>query len=47
MVESMIRISYPARSNGVEMASKPSGAVASMLEKEGMKKTIFFDRCTP
>jgi hypothetical protein len=29
------------------MASKPSGAVASMLEKEGMKNTIFLDGFTP
>jgi hypothetical protein len=34
---------YPARSNGVATASKPRGAVASLLAKEGKKKTIFFD----
>src|SRR5579864_59738 len=43
MVESMMRTVYPARSSGVEMASNPSGAVASMLEKEGKKKTTFFE----
>ena len=29
------------------MARRPSGAVASMLEKDGTKKTIFFDVFTP
>jgi hypothetical protein len=47
MVESMMRTSKPARRRGVEIASKPSGAVASMLEKEGMKNTIFLDGFTP
>jgi hypothetical protein len=36
-------MSYPAFSKGVEMARIPKGAVASMLEKEATKKTIFFD----
>jgi hypothetical protein len=42
----MIRISYPAFSNGVEIARMPNGAVASMLEKEATKNTIFFDDFT-
>lgn len=29
------------------MARRPSGAVASILEKDGTKKTIFFDFFTP
>src|SRR5215467_3716040 len=39
----MMRISYPAFSSGVDIARMPSGAVASMLEKEATKKTIFFE----
>src|SRR6266851_7654100 len=46
MVESMILISYPAFNRGVEIAKIPNGAVASMLEKEGTKKTIFFEAFT-
>src|SRR5581483_253925 len=42
----MIAMSYPALSRGVEMARIPSGAVASILEKEATKKTIFFDDFT-
>src|ERR1700730_17653254 len=42
----MILTSYPAFSRGVEMARIPKGAVASMLEKEATKKTIFFDDFT-
>jgi len=40
MDASMMQISYPASSRGVEIARIPSGAVASMLEKEATKKTI-------
>lgn len=39
----MMQISYPASRSGVEIARMPSGAVASMLEKEATKNTIFFD----
>ena len=46
IVESIIRMSYPAFNKGVEMARIPRGAVASMLEKEATKKTIFFDDFT-
>ena len=42
----MMRISYPASNKGVEMARMPSGAVASMLENEATKNTIFFDDFT-
>ena len=42
----MMQISYPASRRGVEMARMPSGAVASMLEKEATKNTIFFDDFT-
>src|SRR6476620_10087276 len=42
----MIFTSYPASSSGVEMARMPSGAVASILEKEGTKKTILFEDFT-
>jgi hypothetical protein len=42
----MMRISYPAFNRGVEMARMPRGAVASMLEKEATKNTIFFDDFT-
>jgi hypothetical protein len=34
---------YPARNRGVATASKPSGAVASLLANDGKKKTTFFD----
>jgi hypothetical protein len=44
MVESIKQISYPARSKGVETARIPRGAVASVLEKAGKKKTIFLCR---
>src|SRR5271154_3284315 len=48
MVESISRMEYPARSNGVATASKPRGAVASLLAKDGKKKTTFLDiRCVP
>ena len=40
MVESIILTVYPALSSGVAIANRPKGAVASMLEKEGMKKII-------
>ncbi len=43
MVESMMRMSYPAFSSGVDIARMPRGAVASMLENEATKKTIFFE----
>src|SRR5260370_33572837 len=46
MVESMLLILYPAFKRGVEIAKMPNGAVASMLEKEGTKKTIFFEAFT-
>jgi hypothetical protein len=46
MDASMMQISYPASSRGVEIARIPSGAVASMLEKEATKKTIFFEDFT-
>jgi hypothetical protein len=39
----MILISYPAFIRGVEIARIPNGAVASMLENEGTKKTIFLE----
>jgi hypothetical protein len=39
----MILISYPAFIRGVEIARIPKGAVASMLENEGTKKTIFLE----
>jgi hypothetical protein len=42
----MIRTSYPAFNSGVEMARMPNGAVASMLEKEATKNTIFLDDYT-
>jgi hypothetical protein len=42
----MILTSYPASSSGVEIARIPNGAVASMLENEGTKKTIFFEDFT-
>src|ERR1700730_5377888 len=41
-----MRISYPASNSGVEMARMPRGAVASMLENEATKNTIFFDDFT-
>src|SRR5215470_9213014 len=41
-----MQISYPASNKGVEMARIPRGAVASMLEKEATKNTIFFDEFT-
>jgi hypothetical protein len=41
-----MQISYPASSSGVEIARMPSGAVASMLENEATKNTIFFDDFT-
>src|ERR1700739_644158 len=41
-----MQISYPASKRGVEIARMPSGAVASMLEKEATKNTIFFDDFT-
>ena len=34
---------YPARNSGVATASKPSGAVASVLANDGKKNTTFFD----
>src|SRR6266404_5952646 len=43
MVESMILTSYPAFMRGVEIAKMPNGAVASMLENEGTKNTIFLE----
>ena len=43
IVESMILTSYPAFNSGVEIARIPNGAVASILEKEGKKNTIFFE----
>src|SRR5215471_14756062 len=46
MVESMMQTSYPAFSRGVEMARIPKGAVASMLENEATKKTIFLEDAT-
>src|SRR5436305_12312096 len=42
----MMQISYPASNRGVEIARIPSGAVASMLEKEATKKTIFLEDFT-
>ena len=42
----MILISYPAFNSGVEIARIPNGAVASMLENEGTKKTIFLEDFT-
>src|SRR5271154_3036736 len=42
----MIRTSYPASNNGVEIAKIPSGAVASMLENDATKNTILFDDFT-
>src|ERR1700756_1223493 len=44
MVESMIRTTYPARNSGVASARIAKGAVASVLENAGKKKTTFFDR---
>ena len=41
-----MQISYPASRRGVEIARMPSGAVASMLEKDATKNTIFFDDLT-
>src|SRR5258708_35363471 len=41
-----MRMSYPASNSGVEMARMPRGAVASMLENEATKNTIFFDDFT-
>jgi hypothetical protein len=41
-----MQISYPASIRGVEIARIPSGAVASMLEKEATKKTIFLEDFT-
>jgi hypothetical protein len=46
IVESMIRTSYPASSNGVEIAKIPSGAVASMLENDATKNTILLEDFT-
>jgi hypothetical protein len=46
MVESMISTSYPALIKGVEIAKIPNGAVASMLENDGTKKTIFLEDFT-
>jgi hypothetical protein len=46
MVESMILTSYPAFISGVEIARIPNGAVASMLENDGTKKTIFLEDFT-
>jgi hypothetical protein len=43
IVESISRTEYPARMSGVATARIPSGAVASVLAKEGKKKTTFFD----
>src|ERR1035441_6982408 len=43
MVASMMRTSNPASSSGVEIARSPNGAVASILENDGTKKTIFLD----
>jgi hypothetical protein len=43
MVESISTISKPARIRGVATARIPSGAVASELENDGKKNTIFFD----
>src|ERR1700687_1916956 len=43
MVASMMRTTKPASSSGVEIASSPKGAVASILENDGTKKTIFLD----
>jgi hypothetical protein len=40
-------MSYPASSSGVEIARIPSGAVASMLENDATKNTIFFEDLTP
>lgn len=42
-MESISRMEYPARNNGVATASNPSGAVASVLANEGKKNTTFFD----
>jgi hypothetical protein len=44
MVESISVMLYPARSSGVDTARMPSGAVASVLAKEGKKKTILRER---
>src|SRR5438552_9241545 len=41
-----MRTSQLAPSSGVEIASRPRGAVASILEKEGIKNTILFDAFT-
>ena len=41
MVESTMQTLYPARSNGVDMARIPSGAVASVLESAEKENTIF------
>jgi hypothetical protein len=38
--------SYPALRRGVDMARIPKGAVASMLENEATKKTIFLEEAT-
>src|SRR5215831_2765583 len=46
MVESIMRMSYPAFSSGVAMARMPSGAVASTLEQDATKNTIFLDDFT-
>jgi hypothetical protein len=46
MDASIMQISYPAPRRGVEIARMPSGAVASMLEKDATKNTIFFDDFT-
>src|SRR5579872_6649986 len=46
MDASMMQISYPASRRGVAMARIPRGAVASMLEKDATKNTIFFDDFT-
>jgi hypothetical protein len=43
MVESIIQTSKPARSSGVATARIPRGAVASVLEKAGKKKTTFLE----
>ncbi|HLX43709.1 MAG TPA: hypothetical protein VKR43_09760 [Bryobacteraceae bacterium] len=40
----MSRTWYPARINGVASDKIPSGAVASVLENAGKKKTTFLDR---
>jgi hypothetical protein len=43
MVESISWMEYPARSSDLATASKPRGAVASLLANDGKKKTTFLD----